>query len=208
RADRNIPDRQRVTRTDRGIRATLQAIARHYAARRDDVATLAVGVAQQRDVRATVRIVFDALHGGRHAILVAAEIDDTVVGLVATTAMANRDAAVIVAPGVLLLTRGQRIDGPPLVQGRRDDPHHGPATGRGGAHLDDRHLTGLHEVDLLARGQRDVSLAGVATTTGVAAEALGLAGLVQHLDRLNLHLEQQLDGRLDLGLGRVLEDAE
>src|SRR5690606_19693109 len=127
RADRNIPDRQRVTRTDRGIRATLQAIAPHRAARPEAVAPLAVGGAPPRDVRATVRIVFDALHGGRHAILVAAEIDDTVVGLVATTAMANRDAAVIVAPGVLLLTRGQRIDGPPLVQGRRDDPHHGPA---------------------------------------------------------------------------------
>src|SRR5690606_3308011 len=207
-SDRDVPDGQRVPGPDGRVRAALQPVARHDPARGEDVATLAVGIAQQRDVGAAVRVVLDPLDGGGDAVLVATEVDDPVVGLVAAPAMAHGDAAVVVAAGVLLLTRRQGIEGPTLVQVRRDDPHHRPAARRGGFHLDDSHLTGLHEIDLLARGQRDVRLAGVAAPARVAAEALGLALLVQHLDRLDLDLGEQLVGRLDLGLGRILQHVE
>jgi hypothetical protein len=46
---------------DRSLGAGLQRRAHRNAARREDVAALAIGVAQQRDVRAAVRVVFDAL---------------------------------------------------------------------------------------------------------------------------------------------------
>ena len=50
----------------------------------DDVAALAVGIAQQRDVRGAVRVVFDPLDARRNAFLVALEVDDAVVLLVTT----------------------------------------------------------------------------------------------------------------------------
>src|SRR5690606_2718487 len=53
RAHRNVADRQGVARLDRRFRAAHQLLADLDAARRDDVAALAVGVAQQRDVRGT-----------------------------------------------------------------------------------------------------------------------------------------------------------
>src|SRR5690606_28227939 len=56
-ADRDVPDRQGIARPDGRIGAALQAIARHHPARREDVAALAVRVAQQRNVRAAVRVV-------------------------------------------------------------------------------------------------------------------------------------------------------
>jgi hypothetical protein len=49
------------------------------ALRGDDVATLAIDVAQQGDVGGAVRIVFDAFHARRNAFLVALEVDDAVV---------------------------------------------------------------------------------------------------------------------------------
>ena len=68
-----------------------------HALRRDHVAALAVGVEQQREVRAAVRVVLEALDLGRDAVLVAAEIDDAVVVLVAAALVAHGDAAVVVA---------------------------------------------------------------------------------------------------------------
>src|SRR3546814_6805736 len=73
-----VADRQRVAGADRGFDARDQRGADCQAARRDDVATFAVGVAQQRDVRRTVGVVLNAFYLGRDAVLVATEIDDTV----------------------------------------------------------------------------------------------------------------------------------
>src|SRR6185312_16172839 len=60
RADRDIAQRQRIAGLDRRIAARHQLIADLRALGRDDVAALAVDVAQERDVRRAVRIVFDA----------------------------------------------------------------------------------------------------------------------------------------------------
>ena len=74
-----------------------QLRARGQALGRDDVAALAVGVQQQREVRAAVRVVFEALDLGLDAVLVAAEIDHAVVLLVAAALVPHGDAAVVVA---------------------------------------------------------------------------------------------------------------
>ena len=79
---------------DRRFRAAHRAAApARHALGRDDVAALAVGVAQQREVRAAVRVVLEALDLGRDAVLVAPEIDDAVVLLVAAALVARGDVA-------------------------------------------------------------------------------------------------------------------
>src|SRR5690606_41664421 len=70
------------------------------ACRRDDVAALAVRIADQGDAGAAVRIVFDRLHNGGDVAAGATEVDDTVKALVATAAAAHRDLAVVVGPGL------------------------------------------------------------------------------------------------------------
>src|SRR5436190_13069942 len=70
-------------------------------------------------------------------------------------------------------------------------------------------MSGLRrEVDYLARLQAHVGLLPVATPAKMRAEALLLALDVGDLHRLDLDLEHQLDRGLDLGLRRVLHDAE
>src|SRR5664279_6428199 len=121
RADRDVPDRQRVAGLDRRLGARQDRRADLEAARRDHVATLAVGVHHQGDVRAAVRVVLDALDLGRDRVLVADEVDHAVVVLVAAALVARRDVAVVVAAGVLHLRLEQRRLGPALVQVRMGD---------------------------------------------------------------------------------------
>src|SRR4029079_14567376 len=70
RADRDVAQRQRVAGLDRRVGTRDHLLAGLQALGRDDVAALAVDVAQQRDVPGTVRIVFDPLHARRDAFLV------------------------------------------------------------------------------------------------------------------------------------------
>src|SRR5262249_45472564 len=79
RTDRDIAQRQRVAGLDRRFAAGDELVAHADALRRDDVAALAVDVAQQRDVRGAVRIVFQTLDAAGDAFLVALEIDDAIV---------------------------------------------------------------------------------------------------------------------------------
>ena len=72
---------------------------------------------QQGDVGGTVRIVFDVCNLGGHAILVpTTEVDETVLALVATTAMTGSHAAVGVATTGLGQFANQRL----LRRGARD----------------------------------------------------------------------------------------
>src|SRR6185369_4685073 len=103
------------------------------------VAALTVGVDDESDVGAAVRVVLDALDLGRDRVLVADEIDDAIVVLVTATLVARRDVAVVVAAGVLHLRLEQRRFGPALVQVRmRDLDDRAPARRRR-LDLDDGH---------------------------------------------------------------------
>src|SRR2546428_790317 len=107
-ADRDIAQRQRVAGLDwrlgarHELRADAQAFGRHH------VTALAVGVEQQREVCAAVRVVFQPLDLRRDAVLVAAEIDDPQVVLVAAALMPHGDAAVVVAAAAPALLLGER----------------------------------------------------------------------------------------------------
>jgi len=70
--------------------------------RAENVSLLAVGVVDQSDVGAAVRIVFDAGDRADDAVLVALEVDDAVLLLVASALMAGGDAAVVVAAAFLV----------------------------------------------------------------------------------------------------------
>src|SRR5690606_4521423 len=128
-ADRDVAQRQGVAGADRGVVARDHLVACLQALGSDDVAALAVDVAQQRDVRGAVRVVLEPLHARRDADLVALEVDDAVVLLVATTDVAGGDAAVVVAAtGTALLLEQRRI-GLALVQLGIDHADRGAATG-------------------------------------------------------------------------------
>ena len=71
--------------------------ARAEAFRREDVAAFAVRVLDQRDMRAAVRIVLEALYNTWNTVLVPLEIDDAITLLVTTATMTHRDAAIVVA---------------------------------------------------------------------------------------------------------------
>src|SRR6266852_5107819 len=100
-ADRDVPQRQGIPRFDRRLRPRHELRAGSHTLGRNDVAALAVGIAQQGDVRAPVRIVFEPLDLGRNTVLVAAKIDDAVILLVPAALVAHRDVAVDIAAGLL-----------------------------------------------------------------------------------------------------------
>src|SRR5690606_34844735 len=94
--DRDVADGQGVACTDGGVLTGHQRSADFQATGSDDVTTLAVGVAQQCQVSRTVGIVFKALDLGSDTVLVATEVDNTILLLVATATMAHGDVAVVV----------------------------------------------------------------------------------------------------------------
>ena len=97
RADRDVAHRQGVARPDLGALTAAQHVADLDPGRGQDVALLAVVVVEQGDAGVAVGVVLDGGHRGRHAVLVALEIDDAVLLLVAAAAVAGRLAAVGVA---------------------------------------------------------------------------------------------------------------
>src|SRR5690606_32546911 len=107
-ADRDVADGQGIADADRGLRTGQQCGTHFDVARRNDVTTLAIGVAQQGNVGRAVWIVFDALHFGRDVVLGATKIHHPVVVLVTTTLVTNRDVTVVVATGLLELWLQQR----------------------------------------------------------------------------------------------------
>ena len=131
-AHRNVADGQRIACTDGCVLAGKQGCAHFEATRSDDVATLAVGIAQQSNVRRTVGVVFQTLDLGGNAVFVATEVDDTVLLLVTTATMANGDVTVVVTARTTRLLFEQTCVGRALVQVGGDHLDHAAAAGRCG----------------------------------------------------------------------------
>src|SRR5690606_30960356 len=129
RTDRDIPERHRVARLDRHVAAGLDRVADPDVLRREDVAPLAVRVEDQREVRAAVRVVFQPLDAPRNAVLVALEIDDPIVVLVAAAAVANGHTPLIVAAAGLRQRHDEGLVRRPLVQRVVHDAHREPLPG-------------------------------------------------------------------------------
>src|SRR5581483_5772 len=204
-ADRDVSQRKRVADLYRGIGAALQLLSHAEAFGRDDVTAFAVRIAEQGDVRAAVRIVFQPFHARGDSVLVAPEIDEPVKALVPAALVPGGDVAVTVAAGLADLFFDQRLHRPAFPQLGIDDLHHPAPSSRSRFELDESHLLRLPccEVDLLARLQAHEGFLPVVAAADKAAEALFLAPDIRHLHALDLDLEHQLDGRLDLRFGGV-----
>ena len=77
--------------------------------RLNDVALLAVRIADQRDARGAVRIVLDRRHLARYAVLVALEVNQAQLLLVAAAMMTDGQVARVAASAGALLDRQQRL---------------------------------------------------------------------------------------------------
>src|SRR5207244_3031256 len=123
-ADRNVGQWQRIAGFDVGFRPTRHGIADRQADRGQDVALLAVGIGQQRDPGATVRVVLDGADRRRDVQLVALEVDEAVELAVAAALMAYRDLSLGIATGVRLHRNEQPLlrllASPALLEGVGD----------------------------------------------------------------------------------------
>src|SRR5581483_3280727 len=139
RADRDVPQRQRVAGADLRALPGLEQVTDLRAARGEDVALLAVEIVQQQDAAVAVRVVLDGRHLRRHPVLGPLEVDHAVLLLVAATAMAGGLAALRVATARAVLGREQRTFGLALRDLREVRHRLEPATGAGGLALAEWH---------------------------------------------------------------------
>ena len=126
----DVRQRQSVARLDVGALAGNDHITGGETDRSEDVAALAVGILDQRDVGAAVGVVLQAEDLRLDVALVALEVDDAVLLPVAAAVMTNGDAAVVVAAGALLLDLDQGLlRGGMLVDPIKAGNGHVPAGG-------------------------------------------------------------------------------
>ena len=208
-----LGERQGVPDPGLGLGAGDDDVADLQAVGQEHVALLAVTVVKEADPGRAVRVVLDRRELGRHAELVALEVDDAVVLLLAAAAVANGQAALVVAAGAALLRLEERLVG--LLGGdlleRRAG--HEPPAGRGGLVASQRHgyTPSKNSIFWPAASVTIALRQGVVqprdpAALGAAALLLGLRR--EDVDRRDLDLEELLDGRLDLDLGRVVVDRE
>src|SRR5437867_3193604 len=209
RADRNVPDRQRVAGQDVGLRPRHHDVARLESVGGHDVTLLAVAVNEQGQVRRAVRIVFDALHPRRNAELFAPEVDVAQHPLVPAASMTHGDAPIRVAAvrpplgGEEALLR--RRLGDVVADDIRQIP---PGRGRWLQGPDGHGSGALHELDLVAGREPHDGLLPARTPALVPAHPLELPLVRGGADVAHLHVEDALDGHADLdlvGVGLHLE---
>ena len=109
KARRNVRQRHRVADFRRRVDSAHDRLTDPQTVWREDVALLAIGVLDQRDVDGAVGIVLDRDDLGRHAVLGALEVDDPIQPLVAAAAMLGGDHAVMIAAVGAALADGERL---------------------------------------------------------------------------------------------------
>src|SRR5256886_959217 len=110
-AERDLEQRHGVADANVRARPRDDRVAHGEILGRQDVALLAVRVEQQGDARRPVRVVFDRRHLGRHAELLAPEVDAAILPLVAAAPVPRRDVAFVVAAAGATLRLEQRLLG-------------------------------------------------------------------------------------------------
>src|SRR5690606_3561682 len=106
RPHRQVAKRHRVAGLDGRVGAGAHFITHRHALGGQDVAALAVGIFDQRDVRGAIRVVLERLDHAGDAVLVAPEIDQAILLARPTALVAGGDAAGIVARAGLALRHG------------------------------------------------------------------------------------------------------
>jgi hypothetical protein len=127
--DRDAAQWQRIAGLDRRVftaddrRTCLETFGR------ENVTALAIGIFDQCNVRAAVRIVLEPLDNAGNAVLVALEINKAIKLLVPAALVTHRDMAIVVSPtrtGLRFDQRGVRLA---FVQARRLDSNLESASG-------------------------------------------------------------------------------
>ena len=207
RADGNVGERHRIAGLHVDLKAGDHLVAGRQTLRRDDVGLLAIRIFDQRDEARAVGIVFQPLDLGRDIELATLEVDDAIGLLVTAAAEAHGDPAGVVASALLGLADGQRLHRLALVELAAVDDDELSKARRDRLKCFERHdsrssQTGGH-VDAIAVGKRDDRFLHVLLASANAAKRLVLALAQERVDRRHLDVEQFLDRRLDLRLGRV-----
>src|SRR4029453_9571614 len=109
---RNPAQREAVSHIRRSIGAILDRLSFLQPVGSENVSLFSVGEVQQRDAGAAVWIVLDRSDDGRYAVLVADEVDHSILPLVTAATMAGRDPALVVAAPLLALGTQERFFGP------------------------------------------------------------------------------------------------
>src|SRR5699024_1653071 len=131
---------QAVARLDVGRRGGNNLVADVQALGSEDISLFTILVLDERDVRGAVRVVLERHNGCRHIQLLALEVDDTVLFLVAAADVTDGDAAVAVAAGGLLDLFEKALLGLHLRQALVGQHSHISARGRRRVESLDSHL--------------------------------------------------------------------
>ena len=235
--DGDVLEGQAVAGLDVGRLAADDHVAHLQAIGSNDVALDAIGVLDQSDECAAVRIVLESLDGSGHIGLLTLEVDDTILGAVAAALMTDGDTTGVVAAAVLLHGLQQAALGSDLGQDAVIRDGHAAAARSSGAILFDSHcaillclsyelLSGsyphrgtlggfgldhaVEELDLLGvLGQGHDSLLGCSGVTSVHTLTAEAAtdGDGVHLSDLDAG-EQNFNCLSDLDLGSIGSDLE
>ena len=123
-ADRDIANGQCIANTNRSLSTAHDGCANFKATGGDDVSTLTICIANQSDVRRTIRVILDPLDLGWNSILGTAKVNDAIVVLMTTTFVASRDVTIVIATSMLELWLQQRCIGLTLMQMVTRNLHH------------------------------------------------------------------------------------
>src|SRR5207248_3578766 len=130
-AQRNSIQRQAVADVRRRVGAVFDRLADLQPIGSQDVSLLAIDKVKQRDAGIAAGIVLDRGDLRLHAVLVADEVDQAILLLVAATAMPGGDAALIVASAFLAERLEQRFFRPSALGQLGKIAHARPATAGG-----------------------------------------------------------------------------
>ena len=158
---------------------------------------------EQGDARRAVRVVLDVRDLGRHAVLVALEVDDAVAPLVTAALVTRGDAPVVVAAAVLLERRHQRA----LRLAARDVlervDRHEAAAGRGRLESLDAHYLPSKNSILSPGASCTTAFFHAEVRPLVMPRRFGFGRHVRGADADDGHVEELVDRLGDHGLVRV-----
>ena len=138
--NRNIADRQSVTYFDSSFSTGNQYCTGLNTTRSNDVATLTICIAQQRDKCSTVRVIFDTLYFCRDTVFVTFKIYDAVMMFMTTTFMTGSDMTIVVTTGSRIFLFQQRCIRCTFVQTFCYHANHAATACRGRLHFNDCHF--------------------------------------------------------------------
>ncbi len=207
RADGDVFERERVADLDVCLLTGLDHVADLEAVRSEDVTLLTIDIVEERDARATVRIVLDRRNASGDAVLVALEVDHAIEALVTAALVADRQATLLIAAALLRQALRQRLFR--FVGGDLIERCHRHETTTCRIWFETLYchwlnlllfVLSLEELDAFASSELHDGLFIVRALTRRATHAFRFAKYVDRIDLVHLHVEDFRNGFGDLDL--------